>query len=542
MRSSLRWPPSLIAKWFFLLVLFVGVVSTSLLCTSDACASELHRTSGVLGEGTSWSIPWYSIESDEDGPTVLVTGGMHGNEPAGSAAAGQIRHWNIARGKLVVIPSLNRLGLDAEMRWFPVHRNDRSLRDLNRNFPKLENLQPRTLLCETVWEFVESERPDFVFDLHEGFDFPTSNSKSVGSSVIFSPSDEQHHLAQKMLDAVNETVDDDTRRFVPLSRNGAAQGSLVRACADVLGVRSFILETTFKEQPLSFRTFQHRVMVSTALKEIGLLDSDSTDRMTSSLEHHRLSVGLFDAAGTTAKGLKNVSQSFDSEEFELVRIGPHDLSASTLSQFDVLIFPGGSGSRQGRAIGSDGREAIRKFVKDGGGVIGICAGAYLCSAHYDWSLHIINTSVFNETIEIPGVGRKSMWYRGGPSDVEMELTSEGEEIFSQSNRLDVRYQNGPIMDVGPDDHLPEWTPLAWFRSEVVRYEPQEGTMIDSPAIIAAPFGNGRVMCISPHPEATPGLENIITEAVKWSAQRDGSHTASEPDSQLEEASTSPAQE
>ncbi|MEW4486920.1 BPL-N domain-containing protein [Thalassoglobus sp. JC818] len=527
-----KLPSTRFCEWLRYLILLFAVVAASASNSSDAGESDLRRSSGMLGEGTSWATPWYAIDSDDTGPTVLITGGMHGNEPAGSEAAKQIRHWSIARGKLVVIPSVNRLGLKAEMRWFPEQRNDRSQRDLNRNFPKLTNLHPRTPLCETVWEFVESVEPDFVFDLHEGFDFHVSNSKSVGSSVIFSRSDEQHQLAEKMLDAVNQTVDDDGHLFVALSRSGAAQGSLVRACADVLGVRSFILETTFKEQPLSFRTFQHRVMVSTALKEIGLLDSDWSDQLTASDDREQLSAGLFDDAGTTTNGLKNVSKALSRPEFEVVRFGPKDLSAATLSQFDVLIFPGGSGSRQGRAIGPDGREVIRDYVNQGGGVVGICAGAYLCSAHYDWSLHVINTSVFNKTIDIPGVGKKSMWFRGGPLDVEMELTADGEEVFSPSGKLTVRYQNGPIVGLGPDAHLPEWTPLAWFRSEVAKYEPQEGTMIDSPAIVVAPFGSGRVVSISPHPEATPGLETIIAEAVKWASQGEDLQADSEHDTRL----------
>ena len=70
-------------------------------------------TSGTLGAGTTWETPWYVIDSGHDGPTVLITGGVHGNEPAGYRAAEQIRDWPISRGKLVVMPQINRLGLAA---------------------------------------------------------------------------------------------------------------------------------------------------------------------------------------------------------------------------------------------------------------------------------------------------------------------------------------------------------------------------------------------------------------------------------------------
>ena len=64
-------------------------------------------------------------------------------------------------------------------------------------------------------------------------------------------------------------------------------------------------------------------------------------------------------------------------------------------------------------------------------------------------------------------------------------------------------------------------PLAVFRSEVCKYKEQKGTMIDTPAIIAAPFGKGRVLAISPHPESTRDLHFLIARGVRWAAGRLG---------------------
>ena len=46
-------------------------------------------------------------------------------------------------------------------------------------------------------------------------------------------------------------------------------------------------------------------------------------------------------------------------------------------QLDVVVFPGGSGNGQAKAIGLAGLEALRKFVQAGGGYIGTCGGAFL---------------------------------------------------------------------------------------------------------------------------------------------------------------------
>jgi hypothetical protein len=169
-------------------------------------ASDVRRSTGTLGEGTSWSTPWFAIEASKDGPTVLATGGMHGNELAGSAAAEQLLRWPIVRGRLIVVPRANRLGLAADMRWFPPSRNDKARRDLNRNFPTASDESPRTPLAEAIWELVTDERPDSVIDLHEGFDVHVANSKSVGSSVIHSASKKRNRLARMMLEAVSQTV------------------------------------------------------------------------------------------------------------------------------------------------------------------------------------------------------------------------------------------------------------------------------------------------------------------------------------------------
>ena len=40
-------------------------------------------------------------------------------------------------------------------------------------------------------------------------------------------------------------------------------------------------------------------------------------------------------------------------------------------------------------------------------------------------------------------------------------------------------------------------------------------MVNSPAIFSATFQKGRVVCVSPHPEQTKGLEEIVPQAINW---------------------------
>lgn len=466
--------------------------------------------SGLLGTGTSWETAWFVVDSGHDGPVVLITGGVHGNEPAGARAAEQIRHWPVARGKLIVVPQVNRLGLAANMRWAPDYRNDRERRDINRSFPTAENDVALTEHTRAVWDFIVQHQPDYVFDLHEGFDFHRLNPDSVGSSVIAFPS--QLELARCIQQAVNAEVDSD-KQFELLAKSGPVVGSLARACHEQLHAASFILETTFKEQPISLRTRQHRRMASTALQTIGLLAEDCVDRLTPNAEVGITKVAVFDDSGANEA---NVLKVLDGRAELLVRlVGRHDMQPRVLEQFDVVVFPGGSGSKQGKAIGEDGRENLRQFVRDGGGVLGICAGAYLCTSHYDWSLQLMNASVFNQSMEVPGKGRKSMWFRGPSTKVDVELTVRGAAVLGLAGTQSVRYQNGPILSPGENPSLPEFETWAFFRSENGIYEAQKNTMVGTPAIVTAEYGQGRVIAISPHFESTVGCESVILRALQY---------------------------
>ena len=111
-----------------------------------------------------------------------------------------------------------------------------------------------------------------------------------------------------------------------------------------------------------------------------------------------------------------------------------------------------------------------------------------------------------------------MWYRGPSAPVKMELTEEGKAILGNiKGPFEVRYHNGPIMSFMGKDGLGPFRNLATFRSEVSKYKHQQGTMVNSPAIIAGEFGEGRVLCISPHPESDSKLYELLQNAAHWVA-------------------------
>jgi putative intracellular protease/amidase len=195
------------------------------------------------------------------------------------------------------------------------------------------------------------------------------------------------------------------------------------------------------------------------------------------------------------------------EGADVSRLDPADFATKDLSQFDIIVFSGGSGSAQAKSIGEEGKEAVRKFVRNGGGYLGICAGAYLASSGYSWSLNLLNSRTLT-------TGPKG-WIRGGGA-VNIEVTDEGASVFGPVKQtFPIRYNNGPIVGPASKPDLPPYKVAAWFRTELAENGNPVGLMVNTPAAIYENYGKGRVMAISPHAEGTKNMDNFLPRALVW---------------------------
>jgi hypothetical protein len=176
-----------------------------------------------------------------------------------------------------------------------------------------------------------------------------------------------------------------------------------------------------------------------------------------------------------------------------------DIQAGALDNFDVIVFPGGSGKQQAAALGDKGMRAVQEFVREGGGYVGVCAGGFLATCKPNGSLGIVNA-------------KASCSNAGGW--VKMELTDVGTSVLGEfPGLLAASYGGGPIFFPAGERDLPEYVPLAFYRTEVATYKAQKRTLTDTPAIIAARFGKGRVLLFSVHPEGIKELEPLVKRAI-----------------------------
>lgn len=176
-----------------------------------------------------------------------------------------------------------------------------------------------------------------------------------------------------------------------------------------------------------------------------------------------------------------------------------------LSDFDLLIVPGGSAKKESMSMEAEGRKEVRRFVGEGGLYIGICAGCYLLTEARPSDLGLMPLDTRD----------KAHWARG-KGRLEVELTPLGQEIFGTNQRMfSILYHNGPVIDASHVTPASEFSPLGFFRQELVKRGNTRGLMINQPAMFLGRFGKGLVLGISPHPEADKSQVFMEINAIRW---------------------------
>lgn len=196
-------------------------------------------------------------------------------------------------------------------------------------------------------------------------------------------------------------------------------------------------------------------------------------------------------------------------ELQVAEITAAEIHSGKLAEFKVVVFPGGSGSKIAATLEEVGRKEVKSFVDRGGGFLGICAGAYLATADYDWSLHILDARVID----------RAHWARG-TGDVEVRLTEPGQRLLGAgSDHQTILYWQGPLLAPAGKPEIPDYETLGTFATDIAKNGAPKGVMPGTTAIACGTYGSGRVFCFSPHPERTPAVQNAVLKAIQWAAGR-----------------------
>lgn len=114
---------------------------------------------------------------DHNGPTLLVIGGIHGNEPGSYYAAAILsKYYTIQKGALWVIPNLNHQS---------IAMNSRGINgDMNRKFAEIDEKDPDYAIVQEIKKIITDSDVDLILNLHDGHGFYRKEYKNT----IFNPS------------------------------------------------------------------------------------------------------------------------------------------------------------------------------------------------------------------------------------------------------------------------------------------------------------------------------------------------------------------
>lgn len=138
-------------KWLFSLLLVV-VVSLSLFSPASAAMTSPVFSLHKLGP------------EKNDAPTLLVIGGIQGDEPGGFHAASLLTtHYSISEGNVWIVPNLNFLSIIKKSRG--IHG------DLNRKFAAINEKDPEYVIVKRIKSIILRDEVDVVLNLHDGSGF-----------------------------------------------------------------------------------------------------------------------------------------------------------------------------------------------------------------------------------------------------------------------------------------------------------------------------------------------------------------------------------
>lgn len=122
-----------------------------------------------------WDFTLHKHTSSQPGPTLLVIGGIQGDEPGGfNAASLLVTDYRITSGEVWVVPNLNFESIIKRSRG--VHG------DMNRKFKGIRQNDPEFQLVEKIKSIIKDKQVDIILNLHDGSGFyrPKFVDKSHG--------------------------------------------------------------------------------------------------------------------------------------------------------------------------------------------------------------------------------------------------------------------------------------------------------------------------------------------------------------------------
>ncbi len=187
----------------------------------------------VYFSNTAYELNIYKIYGKRPGKTLMLIGGIQGNEPGGFLSADLYADTTLAKGNLIVVPRAN---------FYSIILNKRGPGgDMNRKFTREYNADSMEDKIVTILKNLISES-DYLLNLHDGagYYYPKfinkwRNPMRFGQSIITDcelyriPGTDQtislYEIAQNVVDQVNPHIENELYRFRVMNTRTADRDS-----------------------------------------------------------------------------------------------------------------------------------------------------------------------------------------------------------------------------------------------------------------------------------------------------------------------------
>ncbi len=255
---------------------FVCVLISFLLITmlsgckppEEELENNISKTSYEILPSTIYETTVYVFTSTIPGPTIMIVGGIHGDELAGWQAAQTLVTKNDYTGTVILIPKANILATALQKRY--PGQDTKGIyegitySDLNRIFPGKENGSATEQIAYAIIQEVEKYQPDYIIDLHESRrSYADKNSPLIGDEIIYGNS-QSTFFAYDMVDLFNKEylIVGDIKFAVDSS---APEGSFNNYCGNNYDAIVLTIETN-RQLDLSRRIEQQCTLIEILFK------------------------------------------------------------------------------------------------------------------------------------------------------------------------------------------------------------------------------------------------------------------------------------
>ena len=269
---------------FFLLVFCLFPVSVGAK-ENDKAPLGKDRQHLIFWAGTPQELEVYKIFGRQEGPTIMILGGIQGDEPGGFLSADLYADLALKRGNLIVVPRANFKSI--------LSYNRGSDGDMNRKFKKDLAGDPDQEIVVILKNLMAES--DVFLNLHDGSGFyrpihedELANPNRYGQCIIADTEVYFHEssgrrinlkeYAEEAVRRINQDISEPRYRFHffntktndPQSKHHEQENSATYYALTQLGIPSFGLETSKQLPTLEMKVHQHNLAVNAFMEIFGV--------------------------------------------------------------------------------------------------------------------------------------------------------------------------------------------------------------------------------------------------------------------------------